>query len=66
MDTPTFSDDRPFAAVESALEAEINNRAMHFTQVDSHAYYPLCLLPSSGFATRRFLAWRARRASRDS
>ena len=25
MDTPTFSDDRPFAAVESSLEAEIKN-----------------------------------------
>jgi hypothetical protein len=27
MDTPTFSDDKPFAAVESALEAEIKNLA---------------------------------------
>ena len=28
MDTPTFSDDRPFADVESALEAEIKNLAL--------------------------------------
>lgn len=27
MDTPTFSDDRPFASMESALEAEIKNLA---------------------------------------
>ena len=27
MDTPTFSDDKPFAAVELALEAEIKNLA---------------------------------------
>jgi hypothetical protein len=28
-----------------------SNRAMHFTQVDCHAYYPLCLLPRSSSAT---------------
>jgi len=28
MDTPTFTDDRPFAAVESDLEAEIKNLAL--------------------------------------
>jgi prophage DNA circulation protein len=40
MDTPTFTDDRPFAAVESALEAEIKNLVALAKHVSSPSLAP--------------------------